>query len=463
MRHYPSTPQSAPIMSDVLHCVTLKDAAGLRHALENGWVPPKIDTKVSGAVDNWAVWTECLLSDWPEGLALLHEFHPHVSSTIGLWNMALRHASHKCISLLWTMLDAPQKATAADRNQWMADIMVAMGEPWSFPHEISDTLPVVQFLALQGVPLDGVAPGGYVPHDMRYAGHSLFTRSVALKRWDHVDLLWPATAVQARAWPRSLETIERLMMIVVGDYVSTEQRLGAVLQKEPATLLTWLKMYGAEWIAPTDHTVLSVFDSPGDPVHVLARPTSTKINPWLRLPLVVAPEHRPLLWSIWNDVLERDVNKAWLMALAMFPQDADVIAVMARAQADAVPGFVKHWCARGPDGQLSPHDVWMESGGAPETVAWCSVAQPKQKTKVSVAPKSKTPAAHTKPRRPNTAVREAPAPKKAPQKAIVSKIPAQKTAAPKKVSKSGAKPKPVSKPKPGAKKVASSRSSTKKR
>lgn len=107
--------------------------------------------------------------------------------------------------------------------------------------------------------------------------------------------------------------------------------------------------------------------------HILGTPKGDRIGPWMRLPALVSDRaRRAVLWSVWENVLEHDPERRWLTDLALWPEDADVRALMKQAGADACAAFVRWWTVPvgAPDGEhenglptLSPHERWEAMGG----------------------------------------------------------------------------------------------------
>ena len=384
------------LMSDPLLAVTRQDADDLSRLLAAGWEPARLLSKTV-TVPDLTVWTEVVLRDWDVGLRLFDQYFPEITRRPDVWRIALRGASHKCLAYLWSAMGYDRSGLSEDElRECVVSLLAAMGEPWSPSFEIRNILPVVQFFQERGVRLDAVVPGDFEVGDLRLAGHSLFTRAVATRRWEVVKSLWPDPTKPLPAWPRLDEVILGVLDVVGGDYrplkVNSFIEARAALRPVPFRelsfmpglfqqlgvlddrfLAAWILDFRATWPA-TDPAI----------VDALTIPSKDFVAPWLRLPLLMDtlvvpasrsdriqelpdPELDPVylrasLWQIWRRVLAADPSQAWLRALARYPEDYEVQQVMDLLRAEAPDILDQFWEVASPDG-LSPAQIWsMQSG-----------------------------------------------------------------------------------------------------
>lgn len=385
-------------MSDPLIAITRQDADDLSRILQSGWEPPRIRAKFSTMPDH-AAWTEVVLRDWVEGLTLLDQHYPQITRHTDIWRIALRNASHRCLNYLWTALGlSADQFSLADRQDCVIALSAAMGEPWSPSYEIRDIQPVLSMFATHGVNLDAVAPGEFEVGDFRIAGHSLFTRALATRRWDVVLSTWPDPNCALPDWPRLDEVLLSVFDVVGGNYrplmlsssVEAKSRLEPVrfqqLYFKPGSfqqsgvvddrfLVGWIEDFHAQWPS-TQQTLLDA----------LVMPSSSQVSPWLRFPMMIdtllstkdfqgnarqipselSPQAlRQPVWATWRRVLSDDRSGTWLRALAADPLDEDVKTLLSLMQQEAPDLLAQHWDTPSPEDGLSPADVWRMQGGTP--------------------------------------------------------------------------------------------------
>lgn len=386
-------------MSDPLLAVTRQDADDLSRILAAGWEPARLLSKTV-TVPDLTVWTEVVLRDWDVGLRLFDQYFPEITRRPDVWRIAMRGASHKCLAYLWTAMDYDSsRFTEEEQRECVISLMVAMGEPWSPSYEVKNILPLVRFFRERGVCLDAVVPGEYEVGDLRSAGHGLFTRAIATRRWDVVQAMWPDPSRPLPNWPRLDEVLLGLLDVVGGDYrplmVTSFIEARAALRPLPFGQLTftpglfqqlgvlddrflaaWLLDFRSQW--PSQDPAL---------IDVLTVPSKDYVAPWLRLPLLFdtlvetypgasktidvlhsdldATRLRAAIWDVWERVLSQDSTHAWLRALARYPEDPEVIRVLDLVRNEAPQLLEKYWSAQGPDG-LSAAQIWdMQASDQP--------------------------------------------------------------------------------------------------
>lgn len=234
---------------NILAAVTEKNLEELQKCLKAGWSPPRIRHASAGMVNDYAVWTEVILNDWCEGLQVLDQFFPELSTTQEVFDVALKNSSHKCIEFLFHKNDFRLGEVSLEtQKKWVLALMAGMGEPWSLPHEIKDVLPSYQFFVKQGFDLSWALPGDFETNDLRMAGHSLWTRAVFLKNWELVDAFWPHHPSQWSRWPRLNEVLFHIIAVLVGDYRSLipEHKQGQFPEED--VLFRWLNDFEQEWL-----------------------------------------------------------------------------------------------------------------------------------------------------------------------------------------------------------------------
>ena len=341
-------------MIDPLYAVTNQNVDELRCALIAGWNPPRIISKNSGTVPDFSIWTETVMRDWVDGFKLLDEFLPTITRRVEIWDVALRNASVGCIEVLWDHMGFKFE-TLSEKilTEWTIDVMAGMGEPWSPAHEVKDVIPLIKFLKSKNINLLGVFPGDFAYGDLRMAGHSLWTRSIHLKRWDLVYEFWPSNNVWMN-WPRTNEVLSYLLNIIVGDSYPLIAEHYITQSPEEDIFFLWLEKFALLWMGLEDSAsngssitqeCVNIEDPNYVPVYrILARPSQDRIAPWLRLPLSILSQHRSnLLWNIWEQVLMRDQDFTWLHELAMYPEDKDVQRIIEKAKNDHAIAFYKYW------------------------------------------------------------------------------------------------------------------------
>lgn len=378
-------------MSDPILAITRMDVEDLSRIMSSGWSPPIIRAKHSRTPDH-AAWTEVILRDWVDGLKILDQYYPKISRSADIWRIALRNASHNCLEYLWDKRDvSPNQFTNDDHQDIVVGLATAMGEPWSPAYEVRDILPSIKLFSEKGVNLNAVIPGEFEPGDFRMAGHSLFTRALASRRWDVVVATWPDPTRDLPSWPRLDEVLVGILDVIGGDYRplvassvnDARSRIEAVPFRdiyfkpgsfqqigvaEDRFMLAWMKDFHTQW-PTTDPQLLSA----------LCLPSRSQIAPWLRLPLLaenavsrvdengkprvvpdtLSPDQlRKPIWAAWERVLANDPSQSWLRSLAMYPQDPEVNALLDLLRSEAPHILAQYWELPSEQDTLSPAQIW---------------------------------------------------------------------------------------------------------
>lgn len=339
----------------LLSAVLAKNPTVLNSLFESGVQLEVVEYQHKGAsrmVDG-SVWTEVILSDWKEGAEILIRHLPQMNS-VDMMLLAIRSGSPNVLRVLWHHLeqDPSWMYTYETETQILQSVMGGLGQIYNNAFETKDMAETILTLVDLGVDLSGYLPGDFDFKDFRPQGHSIWTRTLSVRKLHYVEKFWPQWQTMHN-WPRLNEVVFDLLSFTAEDDVSLHDPTFNHQAKK--ILLRFLIDFGLDWIeqvadepepnllraliadggevvqsnAPmlgaAKHTVLSI--NRGSDVKTptvlefLCSPLKYKPAAWLRLPLILPPEHRAVLWPIWEKMHNLDPRATWLNVLSTNPTD----------------------------------------------------------------------------------------------------------------------------------------------
>lgn len=382
--------------NSLLNAVLSRNATELDKLLGSGVELPSVAYRHAGAVTDLSVWTETLLGDWDEGLAVLNAHFPGVASVEQLL-FSVRNGAAKCAAVLWGMFEQDLRYDTKFHDDLLKALMQGMGTLQTHPYESKNMLPMFDLVEEKGFSLGGVMVGDYEYNDFRPEGHSLWTRAWSCRKYDCVERLWPSDSVWM-GWPRTNEVVFRAIEYVAGDYVMLESPHASQMQKR--FLFQFFNQMGVEWISqvatepapdlfrlvgdssaelvknelwsPFGTSVVYQFSSataitPPTILEFLFSPLKIKVSAWLRLPLVVSEQDRQVLWRLWEVLQTADRQGLLFSTLSSNPFDKHLRQLVVLLQKEAPTFFARHWYAPDQDG-LRPHDRWLEFDGEEDLI-----------------------------------------------------------------------------------------------
>lgn len=262
-----------------------RSADELRSVLKRGWVPRRIRLRDGGAHD-LTIALKIIMEGWPEGWRVLQEAFPHFAHDQALWTTALQYAQPEIVA---DMADAaPELLTERTATQLSPahQVIHAMSQSANMPwgpleegkprpeDEEERVLRTLDVLAARGVDINEPHPGEHERGDLAAAGHTLWTRGIAHRRWRVADQAFPETWEQVLAQPRALEAAQYLRLCVHRSLPKGHAEAVALWQR-------WLNRFFGDWMAAEPVRL----DRPADWPYLSAMP----------------PEQRQALWALWAE------------------------------------------------------------------------------------------------------------------------------------------------------------------
>lgn len=319
-----------------------RDAVRLRGMLERGWQPAQA---VGGEGYDRTLMRQVIFDGWTQGWELFRTALPDLLDDFMLWTIALQYGRAPIVADFLahgmdprrrgeTGLDAVQTLTSSLNRNWKSLPWNQEAGAGSTPEEDEDVAAVADLLKAAGMSLLEVQPGEFAPGDLSSAGHSLWTRAVAQRRWVLAHRVFPASWDEVLAQPRSGEAAQYL-------------RDRASLEPEgPAAALwcRWLESFATPWLAAMPAS--------------LDRPTDA---PFIRS--LSAPSRA----AVWGSLGAAD-EAGWtgLHHVALHGAQPAVIALLACMVADQA-SCLEAW-DKADAGGVSPAELWalaLEEVGHP--------------------------------------------------------------------------------------------------
>lgn len=313
--------------------VVAQDVAGLRYVLERGWEPRKVGLRDGAGTRDLSVPLSVVINGWEEGWLELRRALPYLGQASSLWEAALQYAQPRIVAdFIEQGMDIRVRSVSGLSPSHIVVHAMAQSAsmPWGAPvslgsREVDEdrVLKTLDVLAAAGVDIEEPHPGSFARGDLAPAGHTLWTRAIAHRRWTVADRRLPDSWPEVVRQPRALEAVL---------YLQECARNG----EEAAQALwhRWLNAFLVPWMGTGE----ARFDRPEDAPFLEALPV----------------RERTWVWAQW--AIPDESGWTGLHQLALMASDPRAAALLRRIVSDQ-GACLQAWNLDD-DAAISPARLW---------------------------------------------------------------------------------------------------------